>query len=77
MICAALVAAGGIAGSVGIVNPRRTVRAESCPGGQLVGIPEPAIDPRSVSGAMRGGALPRGIDVRERAIDPTEISGHQ
>ena len=41
-ICAALVAAGGIAGLVGIVNPRRTVRAEGCPGGQLSGAPEPA-----------------------------------
>ena len=41
-ICAALVAAGGIAGLVGIVNPRRVVRAETCPGGQLAGAPEPA-----------------------------------
>jgi EmrB/QacA subfamily drug resistance transporter len=44
LICAGLVAAGGIAGAVGIVNPRRIVRAERCPGGQFVGIPEPAID---------------------------------
>jgi EmrB/QacA subfamily drug resistance transporter len=36
-IAAALVAAGGIAGVVGIRNPRRVVRAEACPGGQLVG----------------------------------------
>jgi len=42
VICAVLVAAGGIAGAIGITNPRRTVRAESCPGGQLVGVPEPA-----------------------------------
>jgi len=41
-ICAALVAAGGIAGLTGIVNPRRTVEAEGCPGGQLAGAPEPA-----------------------------------
>ena len=41
-ICAALVAAGGIAGLVGIVNSRRVVRAETCPGGQLTGAPEPA-----------------------------------
>jgi EmrB/QacA subfamily drug resistance transporter len=43
VICAALVAAGGVAGAIGIVNPRRTVKAESCPGGQLVGIPHPAL----------------------------------
>jgi EmrB/QacA subfamily drug resistance transporter len=41
-ICAGLVAAGGIAGLVGIVNPRRVVHAEECPGGQLAGAPEPA-----------------------------------
>jgi hypothetical protein len=44
-ICAGLVAAGGIAGALGITNPRRTVRAERCAGGQLVGIPEPAVEP--------------------------------
>jgi EmrB/QacA subfamily drug resistance transporter len=43
-ICAALVAAGGAAGLLGIVNPRRTVRAETCPGGQLAGAPEPAAE---------------------------------
>ncbi len=42
LICAVLVAAGGVAGAIGIVNPRRTVKAESCPGGQLAGVPEPA-----------------------------------
>jgi EmrB/QacA subfamily drug resistance transporter len=42
-ICAALVAAGGVAGAVGIANPRRTVEAEKCPGGQLVGSPQPAV----------------------------------
>jgi EmrB/QacA subfamily drug resistance transporter len=41
-ICAALVAAGGIAGLVGIVNPRRRVEAQGCSGGQLSGAPEPA-----------------------------------
>jgi hypothetical protein len=44
IICAALVASGGIAGILGITNPRRTVRAEQCPGGQLAGAPEPAAD---------------------------------
>ena len=40
VICAALVAAGGVAGAIGIVNPRRAVDAEGCPGGQLVGAPQ-------------------------------------
>jgi EmrB/QacA subfamily drug resistance transporter len=44
IICAALVAAGGIAGLLGITNPRRIVRAEQCPGGQLAGAPEPAAE---------------------------------
>ncbi len=42
VICAALVALGGLTGLVGIVNPRRTLRAEGCAGGQLAGAPEPA-----------------------------------
>ncbi len=44
VICAALLAAGGIAGVIGITNPRRAVEAERCAGGQFVGIPEPAVD---------------------------------
>jgi EmrB/QacA subfamily drug resistance transporter len=44
VICAALVAAGGIAGLVGITNPRRAVEAERCSGGQLYGVPEPAAE---------------------------------
>ena len=43
VVCAALVAAGGVAGALGIVNPRRTVAAAECPGGQLVGAPKPAV----------------------------------
>jgi EmrB/QacA subfamily drug resistance transporter len=43
-VCAALVAAGGIAGAVGIANPRRPVKAESCAGGQLAGAPLPAVE---------------------------------
>jgi EmrB/QacA subfamily drug resistance transporter len=46
VICAVLLAAGGVAGAIGIVNPRRTVEAERCPGGQLVGAPQPAVIPR-------------------------------
>jgi hypothetical protein len=44
VICAVLVAAGGIAGLVGIANPRRAVEAERCSGGQLYGVPEPAVN---------------------------------
>jgi EmrB/QacA subfamily drug resistance transporter len=36
-IAAALVAAGGLAGALGVRNPSREVRAEGCSGGQLVG----------------------------------------
>jgi EmrB/QacA subfamily drug resistance transporter len=45
-ICAVLVAAGGVAGLFGIVNPRREVRASECAGGQLSGAPEPAAEGR-------------------------------
>ena len=44
LVCAALVAAGGIAGILGITNPRRVVEAERCSGGQLYGVPEPAVE---------------------------------
>ncbi len=43
VICAVLVAAGGVIGAIWIANPRRTVLAEQCAGGQLVGAPEPAV----------------------------------
>ena len=36
-IAAALVAAGGLAGALGVRNPSREVPCEDCPGGQLVG----------------------------------------
>jgi EmrB/QacA subfamily drug resistance transporter len=42
VICAALVAAGGVAGALGIVNPRPPLRAEECAGGQLVAVPRRA-----------------------------------
>jgi EmrB/QacA subfamily drug resistance transporter len=42
VLCAALVASGGVIGAVGLVNPRRQVNAEECPGGQLAGVPRPA-----------------------------------
>ena len=43
VVCAALVAAGGIIALVGIRNPKRTVSAQACPGGQLAGAPRPAV----------------------------------
>jgi predicted MFS family arabinose efflux permease len=43
LICAALVAAGGVLGAFGIVNPDRR-EAARCPGGQLVGVPQPAVE---------------------------------
>jgi EmrB/QacA subfamily drug resistance transporter len=42
-VAAALVAIGGLAGAAGIRNPRRVVRAEGCPGGQLVGASPDAV----------------------------------
>jgi EmrB/QacA subfamily drug resistance transporter len=36
-IAAVLVAAGGLAGAIGVRNPQRKVRADECEGGQLVG----------------------------------------
>jgi predicted MFS family arabinose efflux permease len=44
LICGLLVAAGGVVGLLGIVNPRRAVAAEGCPGGQLVGAPRAAVE---------------------------------
>lgn len=41
--CAALVAAGSAVGALGVANPRRAVEAKRCAGGQLVGVPEPAV----------------------------------
>jgi EmrB/QacA subfamily drug resistance transporter len=44
VICATLIATGGIAGAIGITDPARAVSAERCPGGQLVGAPVPAVE---------------------------------
>ena len=51
VICAVLVAAGGVLGAIGIVNPRRAVGASRCPGGQLVGAPQRAVEPTSPASA--------------------------
>ncbi len=59
-ISAALVAAGGLAGLIGIQNPERRVAAAECPGGQLAGAPADAggfsadaADPAVAAGAAR------------------------
>jgi EmrB/QacA subfamily drug resistance transporter len=43
LLCGVLVAAGGVIGLLGIVNPRRRLQAEGCAGGQLAGAPEAAV----------------------------------
>jgi predicted MFS family arabinose efflux permease len=49
-ICGVLVAAGGVTGAIGIVNPRRRLEAERCPAGQLTcAPPEAAVVPASSS----------------------------
>jgi len=48
-IATGLVALGGLLGLAGIVNPRRTVSAAGCAGGQLVGAPEEVARPRADS----------------------------
>src|SRR5262249_57073933 len=42
LICGVLVAAGGIVGLIGIVDPKQPVDAKHCSGGQLAGVPLPA-----------------------------------
>ena len=54
-IAAALVALGGLTAAVGIRNPRRVVRAETCEGGQLVGA---ALDAAGCPEARRDAAEP-------------------
>jgi hypothetical protein len=43
LICAALFAASGAIGAIGIANPRRDVEAATCAGGQLVGAPQASL----------------------------------
>jgi EmrB/QacA subfamily drug resistance transporter len=43
MMCAALIAAGGVVGAIGITNPKREVSAKGCSGGQFVAAPESAV----------------------------------
>ena len=50
VVCAVLVAGGGIVGALGIVNPRRTVEARRCPGGQFVAVPQPVVENTTAAG---------------------------
>jgi EmrB/QacA subfamily drug resistance transporter len=51
-ICAALLAAGGLVGALGIRDPRRVVRAADCPGGAVVGSARDAVaEPAAVIGS--------------------------
>ncbi len=59
LVCAALVAAGGFAGIIGITNPRRAVEAKRCSGGQLYGVPEPAVEHVRASMGTTGHPLPQ------------------
>lgn len=54
VVCAILVASGGVVALAGIRNPRRSVSAEDCAGGQLAGAPRPAMIP-DPEPAPRGG----------------------
>ena len=67
----ALVALGGLLGLAGIVNPRRTVSAAGCAGGQLVGAPEevalPRQPPRRRPRPRRAALLAVGRPCRRRA----------
>jgi predicted MFS family arabinose efflux permease len=44
MICAGLLAGGGVIAAIGIENPRREVTARGCAGGQLVAAPAVALE---------------------------------
>jgi EmrB/QacA subfamily drug resistance transporter len=52
VICAALIATGGVTAAVGIENPRRAVPARRCAGGQLVAAPEPAAQGRALPASV-------------------------
>jgi EmrB/QacA subfamily drug resistance transporter len=54
-IAALLLVGGGVMAAIGIQNPRRRVRAEDCPGGQLAGHPS---EPCSVGAPARSGEAP-------------------
>jgi EmrB/QacA subfamily drug resistance transporter len=57
-IAAVLVAAGGVLGLVGVVNPRRYVCAAECAGGQLAGAPREAARAATPAPVAAAGARP-------------------
>jgi EmrB/QacA subfamily drug resistance transporter len=59
LVCAGLVAAGGVMGALGIVNPGREVDARGCSGGQLVGAPKRAAGCPDPSESARAPAVVR------------------
>jgi predicted MFS family arabinose efflux permease len=59
VLCAVLVAAGGIVAALGIVNPRRIVHARRCSGGQLVAVPQPSAE--GADGAGAGAGVPAAV----------------
>ena len=60
-VAAVLVALGGLLGLVGIRNPRRSVAAEACPGGQFVGVPHDASHQSPCDWQRSGGTAPRAV----------------
>ena len=78
-IAIALVALGGVLGLIGIVNPRREVKAQDCAGGQLVGAPAEAAAGRRGSLEARGraacSARSRGRCARSRSACRSYASG--
>jgi hypothetical protein len=53
-ISALITMGGGLIAAVGIVNPRRRIHAEQCPGGAICGAPESAGHPHPAAGAYSG-----------------------
>jgi len=58
LICAVLLAAAGGVGAIGIANPTRSLDAEDCPGGQLVGAPLPALGQAPATEETRADPVP-------------------
>jgi EmrB/QacA subfamily drug resistance transporter len=50
LICGVLVASGGVVAAFGIENPKRRVKAADCSGGQLAGVPRPALEKGTAHG---------------------------
>ena len=65
LICAALLAAAGVTGATGIVNPRKPIMAEGCAGGQFVGAPLPAATTRPISAEPRASTI--GAEIESQA----------